>query len=222
MRVALIVAVVSLAGCVSSLTHYDPRVYVVRPGDTLFKIAWQHGVDQRELARWNGLNDPNVIQVGQRLRLGPPPSAAGVRNVPSARTRSAAREAPPVLPAPSWSWPTDGQVVARFGGSGGIPTGIGISGSAGQPIRAAAAGRVVYAGSGLIGYGQLIIIKHNDTYLSAYGHNRKLLVSQGQQVARGQPIAEMGFGPERQPRLHFEIRRNGAPVDPLQFLADRR
>ncbi len=219
MRVALIAFAVLLAGCMSSLTHYEPRVYVVRPGDTLFKIAWQHGVDQRDLARWNGLRNPNLIHVGQRIRLTPPSSASRVaaRGVPAAPRQTPA----PVLPPPAWVWPTDGPVVARFGGTGGIATGIGISGSAGQAVRAAAAGRVVYAGSGLIGYGQLVIIKHNDTYLSAYGHNRKLLVAQGQDVARGQPIAEMGLGPERQPRLHFEIRRNGAPVDPLSYLNAR-
>lgn len=218
MRGFRLVAVVLLAGCVSSLT-YEPRVYTVQPGDTLFKIAWQHGVDQRELARWNGLANPNLIRVGQRLRLTAPAEA----RAPGGRGagRPAARRADPVLPAPAWAWPTDGSVVARFGGTGGIPTGIGIAGSAGQAVRAAAAGRVVYAGSGLIGYGQLVIIKHNDTYLSAYGHNRRLLVTEGQRVERGQPIAEMGLGPGRRPRLHFEIRRNGAPVDPLRFLSAR-
>jgi lipoprotein NlpD len=110
-------------------------------------------------------------------------------------------------------------VVTRFGSRDGIATGVGIRGREGQPVRAAAAGRVVYAGSGLIGYGQLVIIKHSDTYLSAYGHNSRLLVGQGQDVVRGAAIAAMGFGPERQPRLHFEIRRNGVPVDPLLFVA---
>jgi lipoprotein NlpD len=110
-------------------------------------------------------------------------------------------------------------VVSRFGEQSGIPSGIGIGGRLGQPIEAAAAGRVVYAGSGLIGYGQLVIIRHNDTYLTAYGHNRRLLVAQGQAVARGQKIAEMGYGPKREPRLHFEIRRNGTPVDPLRYVS---
>jgi lipoprotein NlpD len=221
MRVALIAAVVVFAGCSGSLTHYEPRTYVVRPGDTLFKIAWQHGLDQRDLARWNGLTNPNLIRVRQRLRL-TPPAVVARSGVSAGRGRPAVPESPaPVLPAPAWVWPTDGRIVARFGGADGIATGIGIAGAVGQPIRAAAGGRVVYAGSGLIGYGQLVIIKHNDTYLSAYGYNRKLLVSQGQEVARGQTIAEMGSGPERQPRLHFEIRRNGAPVDPLRYLATR-
>jgi lipoprotein NlpD len=110
--------------------------------------------------------------------------------------------------------------VSTFATTNGL-TGIGIGGQAGQPVRAAAGGRVVYAGSGLIGYGQLVIIKHNETYLSAYGHNSRLLVAQGQEVRRGEPIAAMGLGPERQPRLHFEIRRNGVPIDPLPLLSAR-
>jgi lipoprotein NlpD len=125
---------------------------------------------------------------------------------------------PPVLPPPQWAWPTRGPVVTTFGSSAGIASGIGIGGRSGQAIHAAAAGRVVYAGSGLIGYGQLVIIKHNDTYLTAYGHNNRLLVAQGQEVRRGEQIAEMGLGPQRQPRLHFEIRRNGRPIDPLPLL----
>jgi lipoprotein NlpD len=99
---------------------------------------------------------------------------------------------------------------------------VGIGGREGEPVHAAAAGRVVYAGAGLVGYGQLVIIKHNETYLTAYGYNSKLAVSQGQEVARGETIAAIGLGPERQPRLHFEIRRNGVPVDPLQFFPQRR
>jgi lipoprotein NlpD len=125
------------------------------------------------------------------------------------------------LPPPQWAWPADGSVVTRFGSHEGIATGVGIGGHAGDAVRAAAAGRVVYAGSGLVGYGQLVIIKHNETYLTAYGYNSELLVMQGQDVARGQRIASMGLGPERQPRLHFEIRRNGVPVDPLQFFPGR-
>jgi lipoprotein NlpD len=228
----------------------------VRGGDTLFSIAWQHGVDQRDLARWNGIKNPDLIRVGQRLRLSPPDagatsqatssktasapthggtaggSAHGVSGgssssgSPAATSRpSAAQPAPepalPNLPPPQWSWPVDGQVVTRFGSHEGIATGVGIGGRPGDPVRAAAAGRVVYAGSGLVGYGQLLIIKHNETYLTAYGYNSELLVMQGQDVARGQRIASMGLGPERQPRLHFEIRRNGVPVDPLQFFPGR-
>jgi lipoprotein NlpD len=125
------------------------------------------------------------------------------------------------LPPPQWQWPTRGPIVATYGDRGAIASGIGIGGTLGQPIQAAASGRVVYTGSGLIGYGQLVIIKHNDTYLSAYGHNGRVLVVQGQEVRRGDQIAEMGIGPGRAPRLHFEIRRNGTPVDPTLLLGSR-
>ena len=236
----------------TSAPPYEQRTYVVRAGDTLFSIAWQHGVDQRELARWNGIKNPDVIQVGQRLRLAPataaetqakggkstpapaargstgagsthggPPSASASPAGNSSGAKPPAEPALPNLPPPQWAWPVDGQVVTRFGSHEGIGTGVGIGGHAGDPVRAAAAGRVVYAGSGLVGYGQLVIIKHNETYLTAYGYNSELLVMQGQDVARGQRIASMGLGPERQPRLHFEIRRNGVPVDPLQFFPGR-
>jgi len=245
-KICLLSLLVSGVACTStSSVHRGSRasqagqtpVHVVKRGETLYKIAWQHGIDQRDLARWNGLRDPDVISVGQRLRLTPPPGATAAS--PPAQQPSAARKPPvaqrapttgssapvpkpPSAPPPLWLWPTDGQVVTRFGASTGIATGIGIRGREGQPVRAAAGGRVVYAGSGLIGYGQLVIIKHNDTYLSAYGHNSRLLVSQGQDVARGATIAFMGQGPERQPRLHFEIRRDGVPVDPLLLLQAAR
>lgn len=241
-KICLLYLLVSSVACTStSSVHRGSRasqaietpVHVVKRGETLYKIAWQHGIDQRDLARWNGLRNPDVISVGQRLRLTPPRGTAAQSPVPqpSAAARkppvaqrapgtgsSAPVPAPPSAQPPLWLWPTDGQVVTRFGASTGIATGIGIRGREGQPVRAAAGGRVVYAGSGLIGYGQLVIIKHNDTYLSAYGHNSRLLVSQGQDVARGATIAFMGQGPERQPRLHFEIRRDGVPVDPLLLL----
>jgi lipoprotein NlpD len=215
------------AGC-SSLTPVEQgpthvargSVHVVRRGETLYQIAWQHGLDQRDLARWNGIRDPDVLRVGQRLVLAPPGTVGAPQRLAGA-TASRSLSPPsaaPTQPMPSWLWPTDGAIVMSFGSATGIATGIAIGGREGQPVRAAAAGHVVYAGSGLIGYGQLVILKHNDTYLSAYGHNSRLLVSQGQDVAAGATIALMGVGPERQPRLHFEIRRNGTPVDPLLFL----
>jgi lipoprotein NlpD len=160
----------------------------------------------------------------------PPPRASTsttTRSAPPASPRPAATP-PPRSPPPAsaaaarWSWPTDGVIVARYGAEGGVGSGIGIGGRQGQPVRAAAAGRVVYAGGGLIGYGQLVIIKHDETFLSAYGYNAELLVTQGQDVARGATIALMGLGPNRQPRLHFEIRRNGTPVDPLLFVTAPR
>jgi lipoprotein NlpD len=248
---ALLAALALGFSACTSAPPYERGTYVVRAGDTLFSIAWQHGVDQRDLARWNGIKNPDLIQVGQRLRLSPPTatttqaksgqpapaptsrgSAAGSTDGGTSQasgspaSKSAAAKPPaepplPNLPPPQWAWPVDGQVVTRFGSHEGIATGVGIGGHAGDPVRAAAAGRVVYAGSGLVGYGQLVIIKHNETYLTAYGYNSELLVMQGQDVARGQKIASMGLGPERQPRLHFEIRRNGVPVDPLQFFPGR-
>jgi lipoprotein NlpD len=210
-------------------------VHVVRSGETLYQIAWQYRIDQRDLARWNGIRNPDVIHVGQRLRLAPARGAAPTAPATAQRRAPVPAESraqrPPATPSavpsptapatqapPTWLWPTDGQVVMRFGSTSGIATGIGIRGREGQPVRAAAGGHVVYAGSGLIGYGQLVIIKHRETFLSAYGHNSRLLVGQGQEVARGMTIALMGQGPERQPRLHFEIRRDGVPVDPSFYL----
>jgi lipoprotein NlpD len=243
-RVCALLALLALgfAACTSA-PPYEQRVHVVREGETLYAIAWQHRVDQRDLARWNGITNPDRIQVGQRLRLTPPPASAtsqtktskpaaasppksaGSGGAQAGAKPSAARppaEPPlPNLPPPQWTWPVDGQIVTRFGSSEGIGTGVGIGGRAGTPVHAAAAGRVVYAGGGLVGYGQLVIIKHNETFLTAYGYNSELLVKQGDDVARGQTIAAMGLGPERQPRLHFEIRRNGVPVDPLQFFPGR-
>ncbi|HEX7235889.1 MAG TPA: peptidoglycan DD-metalloendopeptidase family protein [Gammaproteobacteria bacterium] len=223
-------------------------VHVVKSGETLYKIAWQYRIDQQELASWNGIRNPDELRVGQRLRLVPPRGYVAAAPAPTSRspdtptqstaTRATTTQRPststpartpstrpaPKAPAPAaaalrWSWPTEGQVVARFGADGTIGSGIGIGGREGQPVRAAAAGKVVYAGGGLIGYGQLVIIKHDETFLSAYGYNSELLVTQGQDVARGATIALMGLGgPGRQPRLHFEIRRNGVPVDPLLFV----
>ncbi len=217
------------AGCSSLMPVEQPAarahvpVHVVRKGETLYQIAWQHGLDLRDLARWNGIGDQDVLHVGQRLVLGPRRAAPPPARMPvAAPGRPTAPPAPLPQPMPRWTWPTDGPVVMPFGSASGIATGIAIGGREGQPVHAAAAGHVVYAGSGLIGYGQLLIIKHNDTYLSAYGHNSRLLVSQGQDVAAGATIALMGLGPERQARLHFEIRRDGSPVDPLQYLRPPR
>ncbi len=214
------------AACSSSLPRYEARTHLVQRGETLYSIAFRYGLDHSTLARWNGLDDPNLIRVGQRLRLQPPARRAAARRpAGSGRTSgSAARRPgsrPPqrATPIPRWQWPTDGRVVTSFGSTTAIASGIGIAGRRGQPVNAAAAGRVVYAGTGLIGYGQLVIIKHDDTYLSAYGYNERVLVSQGDEVARGEKIAEMGLGPQREPRLHFEIRRNGTPVDPLRLVA---
>lgn len=223
LRVAIIFAAVSVAGaCAGGSEWQDPATqHVVRRGETLYSISWRYGKDPADVARWNRLGDGSLIYPGQVIRL-VPPSGDAPRST-SVPTRPAPRPLPaiPAQPPPDWVWPTSGRVSVGFGGRPGSGTGILIDGRAGQPVNAAASGHVVYAGSGLIGYGQLIIIKHNDTYLSAYGYNASLLVREGQTISKGQRIATMGEGPERKARLHFEIRRNGKPVDPRQYLTAR-
>ncbi len=195
-----------------------PASYVVRSGDTLYGIAWRYGLDHRAVARWNRLGSGTFITPGQRLRLTPPPAqgAAATKAPASPPTQQAALRAPP-----RWQWPAGGPVIEEFGAEPGPRTGLLVGGALNDPVRAAAAGRVVYAGSGLIGYGKLIIVKHNDSYLSAYGHNQRLLVSEGDDIALGQTIAQMGEGPGRRPSLHFEIRRNGTPENPRRYLPAR-
>ncbi|MGP0170501.1 peptidoglycan DD-metalloendopeptidase family protein [Pseudomonas sp. NCHU5208] len=225
--------------------------YVVKRGDTLYSIAFRFGWDWKALAAHNGLRDPYLIRVGQIIHFGnrssgpavvasapsnPAPRApvsAPVPRQPSPSTPepAATRPAPaapattPVTPvtrsAKGWAWPTQGAVISRFSSNGSLNKGIDIAGELGQPVLAASDGSVVYAGSGLRGYGELIIIKHSDTYVSAYGHNRRLLVREGQQVKAGQRIAEMGSTGADRVKLHFEIRRQGKPVDPLQYLPSR-
>ena len=214
---------VLLAACSSQPKWYDdPDTHIVRKGETLYSIAFRYGKSPAELSRWNRLGDGSLIHPGQVLRLKPPPgrsTAGNTRTTP----RPAAKPLPkiPAQPSPKWVWPTNGRINVKFGANPGPGTGVLIDGKAGQAIVAAASGHVVYAGSGLIGYGQLIILKHNDTYLSAYGYTASLLVREGQDVKQGQRIATMGEGPERKPRLHFEIRRNGKPVNPRQYLPAR-
>ena len=203
--------------------------YRVQRGDTLYAIAWQSGVDHRAIARWNGLRPPYRIYAGQTLRLKPPKST---RKLPP--PQSVAKKTPTQKPVQErrskpkadrrnlrWSWPVKGKVVARFKPADPLRSGIKIAGSSGKQIRSAESGKVVYSGSGLIGYGRLIIVKHNDKFLSAYGHNRKILVAEGEQVTKGQKIAEMGTSNSGDPVLHFEIRRDGKPVDPLRLLPRR-
>jgi lipoprotein NlpD len=219
---ALIVIGLSLAllACSSQPKWYeDPDTHIVRRGETLYSIAFRYGKSPSDISRWNRLGDGSLIYPGQVLRLKP---SSGSRTAGQTRSTSRPPAKPlpkiPAQPAPKWAWPTRGRINVQFGAKPGPGTGVLIDGKAGQPIVAAASGHVVYAGSGLIGYGQLIILKHNDTYLSAYGYTASLLVKEGQEVKKGQRIATMGEGPERKPRLHFEIRRNGEPVNPRPFL----
>ena len=285
---------------------WRPQTYTVKRGDTLYAIALDHGLDYRELAAWNNLENVNVIRPGQVLRLSAPRTrrwparpvckprrsrscrrwwratraqrpprlavVAGARNseiyktqpkamkepyseqamrdvqrgaaapspaVAAAPPSATAVPTPPPEPAPpavvarvdpkpvaepadgdekvEWAWPARGKIVTGFSEAASLK-GIDIAGTAGQPVAASAGGKVVYAGTGLRGYGKLIIVKHNGTYLSAYAHNREILVKEGQQVAKGQKIAEMGSTDADQVKLHFEIRRHGKPVDPLRYL----
>lgn len=225
-----------------------PGEYVIQHGDTLYGIAWRYKLDYQLLARWNRIGPPYRIYPGQRLRLTAPSSAAaaapaaGASNAKPATGATAVRSAPAatgVSPSPrrtpaatasasrasgavrtvggiTWQWPAQGRAESADSVLG--ERGINIFGTRGQPVRAAADGRIVYSGSGLVGYGKLIIVEHNDTYLSAYAHNDKLLVAEGARVVGGQQIAEMGSTGTRQVMLHFEIRRGGKPVPPLEFL----
>ncbi len=215
-----LVIITVLAGCSHARYSYTPgQSHVVRSGETLSTIAFRYGKDYRDLARWNGLGDGSLIYPGQVIRLtGPSGGTATGRSAREAPSPKRVMPPPANDPSPRWVWPTSGRVVAEFDAKQGAGTGLAIAGRAGQSVRAAASGRVVYSGGGLIGYGQLIIVKHNDTYLSAYGHNASLLVREGEIIKQGQPIATMGEGPGQLPRLHFEIRRNGKPVNPRQFL----
>ena len=243
-----------------------PGYYTVRPGDTMIRIGLESGQSWRDIARWNGIENPNIIEVGQVLRIIPPgtaavaaaplPAASGApvsdavvarpvntpapvaaANVPPPGTRTAATPTAAPLPAASapmppasspsdedigWIWPVTGgvsNVVAAFDEAKN--KGVGIGGKLGDAVLAAGDGRVVYAGAGLRGYGNLIILKHNNTYLSAYAHNQTLLVKEDQTVRKGQKIAEMGNSDTDRTKLHFEIRRQGKPVDPIRFLPAR-
>lgn len=214
-----IVFAAQLAGCSSggSARIGDiPEYHRVRAGETLYSIARSYGLDYRQLAQLNQLGDGSMIRVGQRLLL---PSAGQTRAPATGQGESASVAA--VVPAPPWLWPTYGRLYLRFGQSPKTASGIRIAGNVGQTIHAAASGEIVYAGSGLASYGQLLIIKHNESWLSAYGFNSVLLVREGDKVAAGQNVAEMGEDLAGVAVLHFEIRRAGQPVDPLIYLPPR-
>jgi lipoprotein NlpD len=224
-----------------------PGYYTIRPGDTLIRIALDSGQNWRDIARWNNIENPNMIEVGQVLRVIPPagstevavarpvapsvivPSSGAVPAASAPRAGSSGPVAslppPPNVPPPSageddlaWTWPTTGAATILAGFDEQRNKGLDIAGKAGDPVLATADGRVVYAGAGLRGYGNLIILKHNNTFLSAYAHNQTLLVKEDQTVRKGQKIAEMGSSDADRVKLHFEIRRQGKPVDPAKYL----
>jgi lipoprotein NlpD len=234
-----------------------PGYYTVKVSDTLIRIGLETGQNWKDLVKWNNLDNPNVIEVGQVLRVVPPgvdPGGASTRPVTTARVETRPLDAKPAGPSASapasaasnvpatataaaaplantasaaregddevhWAWPSNGPVVATFDDV--KVKGLVLGGKAGDPVLAAADGRVVYAGSGLRGYGNLIILKHNNTYLTAYAHNQTLLVKEDQTVRRGQKIAEMGSTDADSVKLHFEIRKLGKPIDPARLLPPR-
>jgi lipoprotein NlpD len=243
-----------------------PGYYTVKAGDTLIRVGLESGQNWRDIQRWNQLDNPDLIEVGQVLRVVPPgqdatqvatrpvvtprieprpidtkpaPAAtatppASVTGAASAAGSAAAASAPAPTPAPvaatpaparegddnvNWMWPAQGSVIGSFEDTRN--KGVAIGGKLGDPVYAAADGRVVYAGSGLRGYGNLVIIKHNETLLTAYAHNQALLVREDQVVRRGQKIAEMGSSDTDRVKLHFEVRRRGKPIDPTKVLPAR-
>ena len=263
---------------VASTTHARPApareeprqdargTYTVRKGDTLLRIAFDHGQSYRDLVAWNNLADPDDIKVGQVLRVDPPGEKVANNNVvtqpvpmpPQAPRKTAPRAdkkpyseenlaesqrgekaetvvaSAAAVPAGSrvgatvtatddeklsWMWPSDGRIIATF--DEGKNKGIDIAGRAGQQVMAAGAGKVMYAGSGIRGYGNLVIVKHSNSLLSAYAHNRAIVVKEGDNVTKGQVIAEMGDSDADTVKLHFEIRQQGKPVDPARFLPSR-
>ncbi len=257
----------------------DPAFYTVKRGDTLLRIALEHGQNYRDLVAWNDLSNPNDIKVDQVLRVLPPngdtggaqtsavvmppvteikpaapvvPKKTGPRGEKRAYSDATLAElradggSSDVKPAPapaaavaaapaaaaaapaaqaagddkiSWMWPSEGKVIGTF--DEGKNKGVDIAGKAGQQVVAAGAGKVMYAGSGIRGYGNLVIVKHSNSLLSAYAHNRSILVKEGQNVNKGQAIAEMGDSDADRVKLHFEIRQQGKPVDPSKFLPNR-
>lgn len=220
-----------------------PGYYTVKTGDRLLRIAMDNGQNWRDLVKWNNLENANVIEVGQVLRVVPPAvDAQAARSTDSTRAETRPIDRPPAAGSAAsttpvatpgalqstptagvddvvWAWPASGPVIVPFDEA--RSKGIVIGGKAGDPVFAAADGRVVYAGSGLRGYGNLLIVKHNDTYLTAYAHNQTLLVKEDQVVRRGQRIAEMGSTDADSVQLHFEIRRLGKPIDPIKLLPPR-
>ena len=227
--------------------------YQVRPGDTMFAIAWRFGWDYKKLAKVNGISSPYTIYVGQVIYFNDTNSNYLVSQ-PAAKTsvkkpifnakkttyevKSIAKKTPPVSKTsekiykinqeiaylgPSsvkWAWPLKGKVLKNFSNKGNTFNGIDLSSSLGKPVKAASSGIIVYAGSGIQGYGKLVVVKHNNTFLSAYAYNSRILVVEGATVNAGQIIAEVGKGPQLDPRLHFEIRKDGKPVNPLRYLPE--
>lgn len=242
----ILISMLTLSSCAShnsariddrSKSAYKGKTHSVVKGETLFSISWRYGMDGRKLSEINGIKPPYTIYPGQQLRLdgrssasrsAATPNSGTLPSVNSARSKTGTK-AGAVVPnsqnfqsSVKWQWPSSGKLIAQFQGETGLNKGIDISGKLGEPVLAAASGRVVYAGSGLNGYGKLLIIKHNETFLSAYAHNDEIAVSEGDLVKAGQKVADMGSSGTDRVKLHFEIRSDGSPVDPLRYLPKRQ
>lgn len=245
--VCLVFCFAFVPGCVTTKTYAPvadrtqrPKVttgvHKVKPGETLYSIAWRYGWDYRQLAAANNIKPPYLIHPGQRVFLSnaglshkqakkaqqkttkkQPKSSVAVTKVKKSTSKNVKKKTSKTGKI-NWIWPVKGKVIENFTTKGKVNKGIDIGGKLGQPVNAAADGKVVYAGSGLLGYGKLVILKHNYQFLSAYAHNRKLLVKEGDKVQAGQKIAEIGATGTTVAKLHFEIRQNGTPVNPLKFL----
>jgi lipoprotein NlpD len=226
---------------VSSLSSGTPiaSTYVVKPGDTLNKISRATGVPEATIARINKITNPNLLMVGQSLRLSEGKSAAPVGRPGTGSSSQASQSSQSSQSAQSgsasnnnetgssrasdaglisWGWPAKGKIIQGFTPA---TKGIDIAGNSGDPIESAANGKVIFAGDGPRGLGNLVIVEHSDGFITAYAHNKTLLVKEGQVVKRGTKIAEMGQSDTTSVRLHFEVRRRGTPVDPLQYLPPR-
>ncbi len=213
---------------------YSGRTYTVAKGDTLYSIALKYGLYYKDLAAFNDIDPPYAIYAGQRLRVDIKQAKVAVMSsaqsngsVVTDRSKKGTKNSVKPISSstfystPKWQWPAQGKLIAQFQGETGLNKGIDLGGKLGEPVLAAASGQVLYAGSGLSGYGKLLIIKHNETFLSAYAHNNELLVKEGDLVKAGQKIADMGSSGTDRVKLHFEIRSDGNPVDPLKYLPKR-
>lgn len=238
-RPILIGLIFFLTGCAGG-SNYAPvsryardipksqKYHIVEKGDTLYAIGYRSGHGYKRLATWNNISPPYRLDVGQKIKLFKPkqklssPAKQRITSGSIRKTRNLSQKSPTISNDKKkvlklhWQWPIKGKILKTFYQTG--KKGIDIGGSWGQPVQAAEAGKVVYSGHGLVGYGNLLIIKHNSLYLSAYGNNRRLLVKEGQVVKRGQTIAEVGKAGGSQTSLHFEIRKKGKPVNPVNYL----
>ena len=249
-NVSILILCVALSGCLSNRQFISTEekfserkivtgFHTVEPGETLFSIAWTYGWDYQTLARANKIGKPYIIYKGQKIDVANPPpvkqqtlalsvtkpSKPAQRKETTARvnTKTSSATTKPPLNAlkPTWYWPSDGRMIGRFSANDAASKGIDLAGELGESVMAAATGTVVYAGKGLRGYGNLVIIKHNTNFLSAYAHASKILVREKEKIKAGQKIAEIGSTGTDKTKLHFEIRRNGRPVDPIKYLPRR-